>query len=43
MSLWLNNFVPWNLLILGLMMLSYGWPILQFFVLKTYNPTAWGY
>ena len=42
-SLWLNNFVPWNLLILGLMMLSYGWPILQFFVLKTYNPTAWGY
>jgi cytochrome c oxidase subunit 1 len=42
-SNWLNNFVPWNLLILGLMMLSYGWPILQFFVLKTYNPTAWGY
>jgi len=42
-SLWLNNFVPWNLLILGLMLLSYGWPILQFFVLKTYNPTAWGY
>ncbi len=42
-SNWLNNFVPWNLLILGLMLLSYGWPILQFFVLKTYNPTAWGY
>jgi cytochrome c oxidase subunit 1 len=42
-SSWLNNFIPWNLLILGLMMLSYGWPILQFFVLKTYNPTAWGY
>jgi len=42
-SLWLNNFVPWNLLILGLMLLSYGWPILQFFVLKTYNPISWGY
>jgi len=42
-SNWLNNFIPWNLVILGLMMLSYGWPILQFFVLKTYNPTAWGY
>jgi cytochrome c oxidase subunit 1 len=42
-SYWLNGFKLWNLVILGLMMLSYGYPILQFFILKTYNPTAWGY
>ena len=43
MPYWLNNFKLWNLVILGLMMLSYGYPILQFFILKTYNPSAWGY
>lgn len=42
-SYWLNNFKIWNLVILGLMMLSYGYPILQFFILKTYNPSAWGF
>ena len=42
-SYWLNGFKLWNLVILGLMMLSYGYPILQFFILKTYNPTSWGY
>jgi cytochrome c oxidase subunit 1 len=42
-SYWLNGFKLWNLVILGLMMLSYGYPILQFFILKTYNPSAWGY
>jgi cytochrome c oxidase subunit 1 len=42
-SYWLNGFKLWNLVILGLMMLSFGYPILQFFILKTYNPSAWGY
>ncbi|MFM8333635.1 MAG: b(o/a)3-type cytochrome-c oxidase subunit 1 [Candidatus Methylumidiphilus sp.] len=42
-SSWLNGFKLWNLVILGLMMLSYGYPILQFFILKTYNPSEWGY
>jgi len=40
---WLNDFKLWNLLILGLMVLSFGYPILQFFFMKTYDQTAWGY
>jgi len=40
---WLNGFTVWNLLILALMALSYGYPIAQFFLMKTYDPTAWGY
>ncbi|QXP87025.1 b(o/a)3-type cytochrome-c oxidase subunit 1 [Methylococcus capsulatus] len=40
---WLNGFALWNRLILVLMVLSYGYPILQFFLLKTHSPTAWGY
>ncbi|QSA96467.1 b(o/a)3-type cytochrome-c oxidase subunit 1 [Methylococcus sp. EFPC2] len=40
---WLNSFGVWNKVIAGLMALSYGYPIIQFFVLKTYDPTAWGY
>lgn len=40
---WLNGFTVWNVLILALMVLSYGYPIAQFFLLKTYDPTAWGY
>jgi cytochrome c oxidase subunit 1 len=40
---WLNDFTIWNLLILGLMVLSYGYPIVQFFLMKTYDPSAWGY
>lgn len=40
---WLNHFKPWNLVVLGLMLISYGYPILQFFILKTYNSLPWGY
>ncbi|MDD5034057.1 MAG: b(o/a)3-type cytochrome-c oxidase subunit 1 [Methylococcaceae bacterium] len=40
---WLNDFGLWNRVIGVLMALSYGVPILQFFFLKTYSPTAWGY
>jgi cytochrome c oxidase subunit 1 len=40
---WLNGFTLWNVLILALMLLSYGYPIVQFFLMKTYDPTAWGY
>lgn len=40
---WLNGFTVWNLLILALMVLSFGYPIAQFFLMKTYDPTAWGY
>jgi cytochrome c oxidase subunit 1 len=40
---WLNGFKVWNLVILSLMALSYGYPILQFFFLKTYHSSAWGY
>jgi cytochrome c oxidase subunit 1 len=40
---WLNGFAVWNVLILALMALSYGYPIAQFFLMKTYDPTAWGY
>ena len=40
---WLNGFTVWNVLILALMLVSYGYPIAQFFLMKTYDPTAWGY
>jgi cytochrome c oxidase subunit I len=40
---WLTDFSLWNRVIFGLMLLSYGYPILQFFLLKTYDPSAWGY
>ena len=40
---WLNDFTIWNYVILALMVLSYGYPIAQFFFMKTYDPTAWGY
>ncbi|MBS1211756.1 MAG: cytochrome c oxidase, subunit, partial [Proteobacteria bacterium] len=40
---WLNGFAVWNYLILALMVVSYGYPIAQFFFMKTYDPTAWGY
>lgn len=40
---WLNGFASWNLVILALMLLSYGYPIAQFFLMKTYDPSAWGY
>ncbi|NJD07579.1 MAG: b(o/a)3-type cytochrome-c oxidase subunit 1 [Methylococcaceae bacterium] len=40
---WLNGFLGWNLVILALMAVSYGYPIAQFFLIKTFDPTAWGY
>ncbi|MCX8048160.1 MAG: b(o/a)3-type cytochrome-c oxidase subunit 1 [Methylohalobius sp.] len=40
---WLENFKLWNLIIGALMLLSFGIPIAQFFFLKTYGSTPWGY
>jgi len=39
----LNGFRVWNGVILLLMIVSFGYPILQFFLLQTHNPSAWGY
>ncbi len=38
----LNSFALWNWIILIYMVASYGYPIAQFFVLKTYGTTPWG-
>jgi cytochrome c oxidase subunit 1 len=39
----LNGFTAWNIAILVLMLLNFGYPIAQFFLVKTYDATAWGY
>ena len=39
----LNGFGFWNLVILALMLANFGYPILQFFLTKTYGSTGWGY
>ncbi len=39
----LNGFGMWNRVILVLMVISFGYPILQFFLLQTHSPSAWGY
>ena len=39
----LNNFGLWNLLILALMIANFGYPIAQFFLVKTYGSVTWGY
>jgi cytochrome c oxidase subunit I len=39
----LNGFSVWNRVILVLMVASFGYPIAQFFLLTTFNPSAWGY
>jgi cytochrome c oxidase subunit 1 len=43
MPLWVEDFKIWNLVILGLMLISFGWPIAQFFFLKTFESVPWGY
>jgi len=39
----LNGFKVWNVAILGLMVLNFGYPILQFFLAKTFGSIPWGY
>ena len=39
----LNGFKVWNLAILGLMVVNFGYPILQFFLVKTFGSVTWGY
>jgi len=39
----LNGFKVWNLVILVLMLANYGYPILQFFLTRTYGSVAFGY
>ena len=39
----LNNFKVWNMAILVLMVLNFGYPILQFFLVKTFGSITWGY
>jgi cytochrome c oxidase subunit I len=38
----LNGFALWNALVLAYMAVDYGYPILQFFFMRTFDPTAWG-
>ncbi|BCX81794.1 cytochrome c oxidase subunit I [Methylomarinovum caldicuralii] len=40
---WAESLKAWNLVILGLMLISFGWPIAQFFFLKTFESLPWGY
>ncbi len=40
---WVENIKLWNVVIAALMLLSFGWPIVQFFFLKTYDSIPWGY
>ncbi len=40
---WVENIKLWNVVIGALMLLSFGYPILQFFFLKTYDSIPWGY
>jgi len=39
----LNDFTLWNKVIAGLMAVSFGFPILQFFFMKTFGSSGWGY
>ncbi len=38
-----EDFKFWNKVIAGLMLVAFGYPILQFFFLDTYGSSAWGY
>lgn len=40
---YLNSFTLWNKVIAVLMLISFGYPILQFFFMKTFASSAWGY
>jgi cytochrome c oxidase subunit 1 len=38
----LNGFALWNWLLVALMAVSWGYPILQFFITRQYNALPWG-
>ncbi|MDP2903423.1 MAG: b(o/a)3-type cytochrome-c oxidase subunit 1 [Methylovulum sp.] len=40
---YLNSLTLWNKVIAVLMAISFGFPILQFFFMKTFGSSAWGY
>jgi len=40
---YLNDIKLWNKVIAVLMLISFGFPILQFFLMDTYDSSAWGY
>lgn len=39
----LNGFALWNVLILAYLVLDFGYPILQFFLIETHDALAWGW
>jgi len=39
----LNDFRVWNIAIAALMLVNFGYPIAQFFLMKTFGSVAWGY
>lgn len=39
----LNGFALWNWILVVYMVVSFGYPILQFFVMDTHNALAWGW
>lgn len=39
----LNSFALWNWLLVALMAMSWGYPILQFFLTRQYNALPWGF
>jgi len=43
LPLYLNSLGIWNKVIAVLMAISFGFPILQFFFMKTFGSSAWGY
>jgi cytochrome c oxidase subunit 1 len=40
---YLNSFTVWNWVIAGFMLVAFGYPIAQFFLMKTYGSSPWGY
>jgi cytochrome c oxidase subunit 1 len=40
---YLNDLKLWNKVIAVLMIISFGYPILQFFFMKTFGSSGWGY
>jgi cytochrome c oxidase subunit 1 len=40
---YLNDLKLWNKVIAVLMAISFGFPILQFFFMKTFGSSVWGY
>ncbi|MEC4749212.1 b(o/a)3-type cytochrome-c oxidase subunit 1 [Methylomicrobium sp. Wu6] len=40
---YLNSFSMWNWVIAGYMLIAFGYPIAQFFLMKTYGSSPWGY